>query len=222
MLFRSHDAVVHIDMRIEDDGNNNTLSFAGGQEPRRVDGEQLRHINSSLLALRRDIADLRTEMATANERGERNFNIMNRSLRNLMRNPLVAMGGPEQVDREREPNIMVQVEEEARMAEDRGNATLSSCPRTLHLLWNEYQFGLGNRKAAKDFTAPERGRVKHKYSKRKIVWDKVAEMVRSGWSAQDACNRIYEVYGQNATVTSIISRMQRDKSNGGNPALRDF
>jgi hypothetical protein len=217
-----HDAVVYIDMLLEDDGNGNAVPVAGQQEPRRIDTEQLRHMNTLLLNLRRDIADVRTDVTRVYERGERNFNVVNRNVRHFMRNPLLSMGVPAQVNREREGNIIAQVdEEEARMMdEERRNATLSTCPRTLHMLWNEYEFGLGNRKAAKDFTATERGKVKHKYSKRKVFWDKVAEMVRSGWSAQDACNRIYEVYGANETVTSIISRMQRDKRNGGNPALR--
>jgi len=45
-------------------------------------------------------------------------------------------------------------------------------------------------------------------------------MVRSGWSANDACNRIYEVYGESSSVTQIINQMRRDRRNGGHPALR--
>ena len=40
------------------------------------------------------------------------------------------------------------------------SATLSRVPRTLHLLWTEYEVGIGGRKAAKDFTAHERGKEK--------------------------------------------------------------
>ena len=36
-------------------------------------------------------------------------------------------------------------------------ATLSSIPKTLHDLWDEYQVGIGGRKASKDFTFHERG-----------------------------------------------------------------
>ncbi|KAA8497596.1 hypothetical protein FVE85_5181 [Porphyridium purpureum] len=42
-------------------------------------------------------------------------------------------------------------------------AALAKNPRTIHDLWNEYMFGLVGNKPAKDFTAPERGRVKFKY-----------------------------------------------------------
>jgi hypothetical protein len=90
----------------------------------------------------------------------------------------------------------------------------------LHTLWNEYEFGIGGRKAAKDFTPQERGRVKHKYCRRKVVWDKVSVMVRSGWDANEAINKIYEVYGANQTVTKIIDKMKRDRANGGHPSLR--
>ena len=45
-------------------------------------------------------------------------------------------------------------------------------------------------------------------------------MVRGGWDANQACNRIYEVYGANQTVTTIINLMRCDKANGGHPALR--
>ena len=46
------------------------------------------------------------------------------------------------------------------MEENISSAVWSSCLHTLHALWNEYEFGLANLKAAKDFTAIERGRVK--------------------------------------------------------------
>jgi hypothetical protein len=84
----------------------------------------------------------------------------------------------------------------------------------------DYDFGIGNGKAAKDFTPPERGRVKHMYSRRKLVWDKVSEMVRSGWDAAEACNKIYEVYGLQKPVTKIIKYLKRDKPNGGHQELK--
>jgi hypothetical protein len=51
-------------------------------------------------------------------------------------------------------------------------ATLSANPRSLHVLWEEYKRGTGGRRAARLFTRDERGRVKHKYHRRKkMVWD---------------------------------------------------
>ena len=74
---------------------------------------------------------------------------------------------------------------------------MSSCPRTLHTIWNGYEFGLANQNTAKDFIAIERSRVKYIYYRRKFVLDKIEEMVGDSWSSHRACNRIYEVYGQN-------------------------
>jgi hypothetical protein len=87
-------------------------------------------------------------------------------------------------------------------------------------LWTEYQFGIGGRKAAKDFTAAERGRVKYTYHRQKVVWDAVAELVQSGWTSTAACNRIHEIYGRNLSVTAIINWVRRDQVNGGHPNLR--
>ena len=44
-------------------------------------------------------------------------------------------------------------------------------------------------------------------------------MVRSGWSSHEACDRIYEVYGHNSTVTRIINEMRKYGENRGKPEL---
>ena len=97
-------------------------------------------------------------------------------------------------------------------------AELSKGPKNLYSLWHEYEFGLGNRKAAKDFTAFERGRVKHVFSKRKIVWDTVSHLITAGWTSKQAIDKIYDAYGS-TSVSSIIKAMKRDKQGGGHPSL---
>ena len=92
--------------------------------------------------------------------------------------------------------------------------TLSPNPRTLHMLWEEYTQGIGTRKAAQLFSAAERGRVKHKYHRRKVVWDLVASLVRTGLTANVALDRIYAVYGGGTSVTTIINCLKLDKCNG--------
>ena len=92
-------------------------------------------------------------------------------------------------------------------------------PRSLHVPWEEYEFGIGGRKPAKAFTPAERGAVKFAYCRRKVVWDKIAEMVRAGHTAQVAIDLIYEVYGAATGVTNIINTMKRDRKTGGHPAL---
>ena len=43
-------------------------------------------------------------------------------------------------------------------------STLMKNPKTLHVLWQEYGFGVGGRKAARDFLAKERGAVKFTFN----------------------------------------------------------
>ena len=61
---------------------------------------------------------------------------------------------------------------------------------------------------------------KYAFHRRKVVWDTVGQMVRCGWNAAEACNKIYTVYGQQSNITIIINQMRKDRKNGGNPALR--
>ena len=101
------------------------------------------------------------------------------------------------------------------------NAILSSHPRTLHELWREWKQGIGGNKAAIEFTSRERGRCKHKYSRRKVVWDLIADRVRAGDTASHAIDTIYRAFGPNLSVTQIINAIKRAKSRGEMPvALR--
>jgi hypothetical protein len=94
------------------------------------------------------------------------------------------------------------------------NASLMPTPRNLHDLWHEYMHGIGGRKAARLFSSFERGRVKFKYSRRKVVWDLVAGLVRAGHTAERAIDSIYAVYGGSISVTNIINGLKRDKKDG--------
>ena len=100
------------------------------------------------------------------------------------------------------------------------NAQLSKCPKSLHDLWKEYVFGFSGNKPAKDFTAKERGAVKHVYSKRNVFWTTVSELIRAGWTADRAIEKIYHVYGGRTSVTNILKILAKDKRAGGHPELR--
>jgi hypothetical protein len=93
-------------------------------------------------------------------------------------------------------------------------ATLSANPRSLHVLWEEYEIGIGGRRAAKLFTKDERDKVKHKYHRRKMVWDLISTLVRGGLTAQVAIDRIYDLYGRADSVTTIINKLKKDRRNG--------
>jgi hypothetical protein len=93
-------------------------------------------------------------------------------------------------------------------------AILCANPRSLHVLWEECERGIGGRKPARLFTRQERGRVKHKHHRRKILWDLILTLVRGGLTAQVAIDRIYGHYGRSDSVTLIISKMKNDRRNG--------
>lgn len=101
-----------------------------------------------------------------------------------------------------------------------GIARLSKCPRSLHELWKEYQVGTGGYKAAKEFTAQERGADKSKYYRRNVFWTKVSELILAGYSSDRACDLVYRCYGRGCSVTKIINKMIADKKEGGHPGLR--
>ena len=60
------------------------------------------------------------------------------------------------------------------------------------------------------------------YAKRNLVWQAIAKLVTQGYSADSAIDKIYDVYGRSTSVTKIIKRLQEDKKNGGNDALREI
>jgi hypothetical protein len=99
-------------------------------------------------------------------------------------------------------------------------AKLSKCPRSLHELWKEYEFGSGGFKAAKDFTERERGADKSKYYRRNVFWRKVGDLILAGLSSDEACDLIYQCYGPSCSVTFILNKMISDKKTGGHPGLR--
>ena len=90
----------------------------------------------------------------------------------------------------------MEVEEPAVAEIHQGVARLSTCPRSLYELWRC--------KAAKDFTEMERCAYKAKYYWRNIVWKKVSELIRAGYTADQACDLIYCCYGRGCSVKKLL------------------
>jgi hypothetical protein len=185
----------------------------GGNTPQRRRNEEDRRVEVSWL--RRELHEAKLTMASMKSQQDgmrietnQNFKIVFRQLNRIESQPgrrtRVAAddGAPADLDRPAEHN-----------------ARLGRCPKTLHLLWDEWTNGLNGNLAARRFTTRERGRVKHVYSKRKIFWDKVGELVRSGELASVAIDKIYYVYGGGESVTTILKKMQADKQIGGHLLL---
>lgn len=98
------------------------------------------------------------------------------------------------------------------------HATLSPSPRNLYALWQEFYVGIDGRKPAKDFSPKERGGPrKVTYCRRKKFWLLVSHLIRSGDSADRACEKIYDAYGHDATVTKILNCIASDQANGTLP-----
>ena len=99
-------------------------------------------------------------------------------------------------------------------------------PKTLHDLWVEWKFGTGGRKAASTFNKQEIGTVKSVFSFCLFFWTKIEEMIRSGMTAQLACDEVYQAYGPGQSITCILRAMKHDalavKQGRGDwpPALR--
>ena len=108
-------------------------------------------------------------------------------------------------------------------------AQLSSHPRNLHILWDEHIKGLGSCKPARDFTPRERGRVKCKHCNRNHVWRLMCDLMRLGWTASEAMDKIYASFGPNKSVTQIIKAIKNCRKPGNQlphalrvPAPRDL
>jgi hypothetical protein len=82
-------------------------------------------------------------------------------------------------------------------------------------------FGFSGYKPAREWTQAERGKDRFNFYRRNVFWSKVVEMVRLGYTAERAIDKIYSVYGHKLSVTNILNRMIKDKKDGSHPGLTD-
>jgi hypothetical protein len=101
-------------------------------------------------------------------------------------------------------------------------ARLVKQPRCLYELWQEYQFGIGNNKPAKNFTSAERNNrdngLKQKYHYRSKVWKVQSYMVNAGWNVEAMNAEITRVYNT-SFVTAIIKGITADEKNPQHPMV---
>jgi hypothetical protein len=94
-------------------------------------------------------------------------------------------------------------------------ARLVARPRCLYEIWQEYQFGIGNNKPAKDFTTAERNssrEMKQKYHYRNKIWKLQSYMYNAGWTVEGMNAKIIEVY-RSSHVTAIVKGITQDSKN---------
>jgi hypothetical protein len=139
---------VHIDQLFDEEagnvnngqGNNNTNQGQG----RAITRQEFQALYAQGLAARHDLMKFQEDFQHFQQQSTQQFGIVNANLRRIAMQP---------IHRPRAVNNAGQ----AVPAPVVGSATLSPNPRTLHLLWHEYEFGISGRKPAKNFTEQERG-----------------------------------------------------------------
>ena len=88
--------------------------------------------------------------------------------------------------------------------------------RDLMVLWHEWEYGIGGRKPAKDWTAQERGgggckKVKQMYHRRKNIWRIQLLLINKGRSIQAANALIEQTYGSRLSLTAISQAIAKDR-----------
>lgn len=215
VIVNGHEGEVYMDDIPQDDvgvgeNNNNNNNNIGVQNNNAIFGPfadrpvrtQLLALHSQLMQVRRGQDELRQEIKEIQQQQQRQLATMNSNIRRIAMNPAARFphqqAGNQTVNQQPAPvgNL---------------NASLSPTPRCLWSLWTEYVVGIGGRKPASQFTAVERGRVKNKYYRRKVVWDTISRLMRAGLTSDTAIDRIYAAYGLDQSVTEIINRMLHDR-----------
>lgn len=74
-------------------------------------------------------------------------------------------------------------------------------------------------KLAEEFTSIEGGANKFAYSRRKVFWNVISQLVRSGYTSDAAVDRVYQTYGRNLSVSNILVKLRTDRRRGGHPSL---
>ncbi|KNC77060.1 hypothetical protein SARC_10465 [Sphaeroforma arctica JP610] len=90
-------------------------------------------------------------------------------------------------------------------------AILMKGPRTLKLLWDEYEFEFNGNKPEKHFTSVERGRVKQVFSFRLFFWKAMEKLIARGNSVQSAIEKLYDAFGNELSVSNLIREIKKDK-----------
>ena len=158
LVVTGHDGVLTI-AELSDEGDEGNL---GATTSGPNSSAELRLLLSAVTSLRKQNDDLKNEINIFKLSNNAMLQNMNNSIRRLAMTPVT-------IPRQRQTTHR----EESTVSTTAVPFTVTLCkwPKTLFVLWQDYQFGVGGRKAAKLFTAAERGKVKFNYSLRKPFWD---------------------------------------------------
>ena len=101
----------------------------------------------------------------------------------------------------------------------RRNAVLAGLPKSLEVLWQEFNVGTGGRLPAREFRAVERGLKKNKFKfcRRLPAWSIMDGLIRGGMTVDQACCEIHGKYPNESTMTALLKRLAVDKKHGNLP-----
>jgi len=162
-------------------------------------GQNVTDISSQIFHLQQIVGDMRNEVHSLFCDQRRHISTLNANVKRIALVPGVRGGA---------------AAERPITANEERRVCLSKCPRDLWVLWSEWEQGLGGVKPAKAFTHAERGANKFSFSRRKVFWDTVEDLVKRGNTSDVSIDKIYRVYGWNNSVTKILNEMRSDKKRG--------
>jgi hypothetical protein len=177
------------------------VDVTGGSNPQ-ASGNENQNIASQIFHLQQTMGDMRSEITSLFSDQRRHINTLSANVRRIALVPAVrgARGGTSG-----EQNNITSAPPDPR------RVSLAKSPRDLWVLWKEWEEGLGGCKPAKHYTHVERGANKFTFSRRRVFWDAVEEMVKRGQTSDVAIDKIYLVYGWQMSVTGILNEMKSDR-----------
>ncbi len=181
-------------------GNNDHDGGGGNSGGGGTLGQNVTDLSCQIFRLKQIVGDMRKEVNSLFCDQRRHINTLNTNVKRIALVPGVRGGAA--------------AERPRRTANEQRRVRLSKCQRDLWVLWREWEQGLGDGKPAKAFTLAKWGANKFSFSRRKVFWDTVEEMVKRGNTSDNSIDKLYWVYGWNNSVTTILIEMRRDKKRG--------
>jgi hypothetical protein len=142
-------------------GSNNNDGSSGGAGGGEGGQDVTDNVCSQIFHLQQIVGDMRNEVNSLFSDQRRHINTLNANVKRIALVPGLRGGAAKR----------------PRTANEDRRVALSKCPRDLWVLWRECEQGLGEGKPAKAFTHAERGANKFSFSRRKVFWDMVEDMV---------------------------------------------
>ena len=194
-----------------DGGDEQGGALGNGAQALILINESVQGVHASIRETRQEVRELKLEYEMMRNNIYQALGHIRSGLNRLQRAPHRVNAAPVDIQADGGPRELLTA----------GGAFLHSRPNNLAELWQEYESGLNGNKAARLFTPVERGRVRKKYSRRNLVWQKISSLIRGGRCHQDAIDHVYQEYGVSSTVTQVLNKISAENSRRRLHALAD-